>query len=131
MDYFFIKLLFMSEYGFCPMNDHQYCRRNRYPLFTAGHYAGPFVGVLLFKFTLAHAFCQKLYVTCLILFIFHFPTSSKWCQIICFTPLKLYTRTLLGNYILLGNVSDCRFMSDCRSRGREFDHGPVPYFLGD
>ena len=37
----------------------------------------------------------------------------------------------LGNYLLLGNVSDCRYMSDCRSRGREFDHGPVPYFLRD
>ena len=29
------------------------------------------------------------------------------------------------------NVFDCRYMSDCRSRGREFDPGPVPYFRGD
>ena len=31
-----IKLLIMSEYGFCPMNDNQDCRRNG-----SGHYAGP------------------------------------------------------------------------------------------
>ena len=33
----FIKLLFMSEYGFCPMNDYQDFRQNRYPLFAARH----------------------------------------------------------------------------------------------
>ena len=27
------------------------------------------------------------------------------------------------------NVSGYRCVSDCRSRGREFDPGPVPYFL--
>ena len=31
----------------------------------------------------------------------------------------------------VGNVSGYRYVSDCRSRGREFDHGPVPYFRGD
>ena len=31
----------------------------------------------------------------------------------------------------VGNVSDNRCESDCRSRGREFDPGPVPYFRGD
>ena len=29
----------------------------------------------------------------------------------------------------VGNVSGYRCVSDCRSRGREFDPGPVPYFL--
>ena len=28
----------------------------------------------------------------------------------------------------VGNVSGNRYQSDCRSRGREFDPGPVPYF---
>ena len=42
---YFTKLLFMSEYGFCPMNNNQVCRQNKYPRFTAEHYAGPFVGV--------------------------------------------------------------------------------------
>ena len=27
----FIKLLFMSEYVFCPMNDNEECRQNGYP----------------------------------------------------------------------------------------------------
>ena len=31
----------------------------------------------------------------------------------------------------VGNVSDNRCTSDCRSRGREFDPGPVPYVRGD
>ena len=31
----------------------------------------------------------------------------------------------------VGNVSGSRCESDCRSRGQEFDHGPVPYFHGD
>ena len=31
----------------------------------------------------------------------------------------------------VGNVSGYRCVSDCRSRGREFDSGPVPYFRGD
>ena len=42
----FIKLVFMSEHGFCMMNDNQDCRQNGYPLFTAGHYTGPFVRLL-------------------------------------------------------------------------------------
>ena len=47
----FIKLLFMSEYGFCPMNtiNHE-GGQNGYPIFTAGHYAGPFFGVRLFSY---------------------------------------------------------------------------------
>ena len=31
----------------------------------------------------------------------------------------------------VGNVSGNRCESNCRSRGREFDPGPVPYFRGD
>ena len=31
----------------------------------------------------------------------------------------------------VGSVSGYRCVSDCRSRGREFDPGPVPYFRGD
>ena len=41
----FNKLLFMSEYGFCPINDNQDCRQNGYQLFIAGHYVGPYVRV--------------------------------------------------------------------------------------
>ena len=31
----------------------------------------------------------------------------------------------------VGTVSGYRCVSDCRSRGSEFDPGPVPYFRGD
>ena len=31
----------------------------------------------------------------------------------------------------VGNVSGYRCVSDCNSRGCEFDPGPVPYFRGD
>ena len=31
----------------------------------------------------------------------------------------------------VGNVSGYRCVTDCISRGREFDPGPVPYFRGD
>ena len=31
----------------------------------------------------------------------------------------------------VSNVSGYRCESDCRSRGHEFDPGPVPYFRGD
>ena len=31
----------------------------------------------------------------------------------------------------VSNVSGNRCESDCRSRGRKFDPGPVPYFRGD
>ena len=40
-------------------------------------------------------------------------------------------RETAGPRSAVGNVSDYRCVSDCRSRGREFDPGPVPYFCGD
>ena len=36
-----------------------------------------------------------------------------------------------GPCIAVGSVSGNRGESDCRSRGREFDPGSVPYFRGD
>ena len=39
--------------------------------------------------------------------------------------------TCTGPRSAVGNVSGYRYMSDCRSRGHEFDPGPVPYFRGD
>ena len=41
--------------------------------------------------------------------------------------LQYYT----GLRSAVGNVSGYRCVSDCRSRGRKFDPGPVPYFRGD
>ena len=39
--------------------------------------------------------------------------------------------TLLIQYLNTGSRSAVGNMSDCRSRGREFDPGPIPYFRGD
>ena len=38
---------------------------------------------------------------------------------------------IAGPRSAVGNVSGYRCVSDCRSRGREFDPSPVPYFSGD
>ena len=42
-----------------------------------------------------------------------------------------YNCRFTGPRSAVGNVSGYRCVSDCRSRGREFDSGPVPYFRGD
>ena len=42
-----------------------------------------------------------------------------------------YFLMLTGPRSAVGNVSGNRCESDCRSRGREFDPGPVTYFRGD
>ena len=47
----------------------------------------------------------------------------------CFTDQVQRVNT--GPRSAVGNVSGYRFVSDCRSRGREFDPGLVPYFHGD
>ena len=38
---------------------------------------------------------------------------------------------LIGQRSTVGNMSGNRCKFDCRSRGREFDPGLVPYFRGD
>ena len=46
--------------------------------------------------------------------------------------IKLYFMlNLTGPRSTVGNVSGYRCEADGRSRGREFDPGPVPYFRGD
>ena len=42
-----------------------------------------------------------------------------------------YEGFFTGPRSAVGNVSGYRYVSDCNSRGREFDPGPVPYFHGD
>ena len=53
---------------------------------------------------------------------------------------SVFQKVILISFVMLnntgprsavGNVSGYRCVSDCRSRGREFDPGPVPYFRGD
>ena len=45
--------------------------------------------------------------------------------------LSVTLRNYTGPRSAVGNVSGYRCVSDCRSRGREFDPGPVPYFRGE
>ena len=62
------------------------------------------------------------------------------------TPVRIIVRANLWTYMYVfhrsnrlytgprsavGNVSGNRCVSDCWSRGREFDPGPVPFFRGD
>ena len=44
---------------------------------------------------------------------------------------NLYNQIRSGPHSAVGNVSGNRWESDCRSKGSEFDPGPVPYFRGD
>ena len=68
---------------------------------------------------------------------FHF--CQKWCfgtnssHGVKFTKCEICgsTEPSTGPRSAVGNVSGYRCVSDCRSRGREFDPGPVPYFRGD
>ena len=46
-------------------------------------------------------------------------------------PLADATYQITGLRSTVGNVSGNRCESDCRSRGREFEPRPVPYFHGD
>ena len=51
--------------------------------------------------------------------------------VLIFSSLERLTTKFTGPRSAVGNVSGYRCVSDCRSRGREFDPGPVPYFCGD
>ena len=42
-----------------------------------------------------------------------------------------HNTSVTGPRSAVGSVSGYRCVSDCRSRGREFDPGSVPYFHGD
>ena len=44
--------------------------------------------------------------------------------------ITIMSSTNTGPRSAVGNVSGNRCESDCRSRGRECDPGPVPYFRG-
>ena len=46
-------------------------------------------------------------------------------------PFQIHMKYSARPCSAVGNVSGYRCVSDCRSRGREFDLGPVPYFRGD
>ena len=43
--------------------------------------------------------------------------------------MKFTSHLFTGPHRTVGNVSDYRCVSDCRSRGRQFDPGPVHTFV--
>ena len=49
------------------------------------------------------------------------------CCIIIVSIIR-YCESVSGPHSTVGNLSDCRYVSHCRSRGREFNPSPVPYF---
>ena len=54
-----------------------------------------------------------------------------WITLQTYWHNVLYIRIYTGPRSAVANVSGYRCVSDCRSRGREFTPGPVPYFRGD
>ena len=57
--------------------------------------------------------------------------STRVVHLLIYLFSSKYTVSWAGPRSAVGNVSGYRCVSDCRSRGREFDPGPVPYFHGD
>ena len=55
-------------------------------------------------------------------------TEMSICYLSCDI---MFTKIHAGPRSAVGNVSGYRCVSDCRSRGHEFDPSPVPYFRGD
>ena len=55
---------------------------------------------------------------------------SQSILLILNVQITMMSSTNTGPRSAVGNVSGNRCESDCRSRGRESDPGPVPYFRG-
>ena len=60
-----------------------------------------------------------------------FPTSGILVQIFDVIQSDVTLQKQAQTRSTVGNVSDCRYVSDCISRGHEFDFGQVPYFRGN
>ena len=66
----------------------------------------------------------------LLLITYHLLIITYYLLLITYY-LLLITYHITGPRSAVSNVSGNRCESDCRSRGRKFDPGPVPYFRGD
>ena len=73
---------------------------------------------------LKDAYCSLFFLVIKILCLYIF---AKWIVPMDFNLYQNVYRPRSA----VGNMSGNRCESDCRSRGREFDRGPVPYFHGD
>ena len=54
-----------------------------------------------------------------------------WLSYLLYIFIFYHVADFTGPRSAVGNMSGYRCLSDCRSRGRKFDPGPVPYFRGD
>ena len=68
------------------------------------------------------------------------PEQASCISVAYYQPTSAAANIIIKNNLLIAvgahnsltqRVSGYRCVSDCRSRGREFDPGPVPYFRGD
>ena len=57
------------------------------------------------------------------------PWTASQTRILGHTAVVKMSGNILGR--TAQSLSGSRYVSDCRSRVREFDPGPVPYFQGD
>ena len=84
---------------------------------------------------LKHSLISKTAIMLTISFLFYALFSNiLWNKMLYLSIVATYIRIPFwpaGRRSTVGNVSGYRCVSDCRSRGRKFDPGPVPYFRGD
>ena len=122
----FIKLSPKLEYWFCLMKDNQFGRQNVCCLqvWFYGHS----------NLVIYHLISSKFHIR--ITFIKLFPKIN--CQFALVDTLTDKSKFHIWNtfFNLLPMIDefcliDDKCKSDCRSRGLEFDPGPVPYFHGD
>ena len=96
-------------------------------------------GILLIVYASGSAMCNFLRIYAQFIFEFHYcirsvsqafnshvSTSTSPC-----ISKAINVLLMTGPHSAVGNVSGYRWGPDCKSRGREFDPGLVPYFHGD
>ena len=77
--------------------------------------------------------CTEMEAYCFCVYVFLHATNLNFCNKFWMTWEWTLSFISLdaGPRSAVSNMSGYRCVSDCRSRGREFDPGPVPYFRGD
>ena len=81
--------------------------------------------------TIEMAFCRHAYGGPTLALWFFSGSKEPYSFVISKGGGGVRTPGSTGPRSAVGNMSCYRCVSDCRSRGREFDPGPIPYFRGD